>query len=158
MPFLSPNQQLQSTEGKLSQRMTNITALQALQWFLRKALKMLGECLRYCSYCCCSTAVSLTVWLYAAYKPSHSMVGKKMESRWEPEPCGPTCYLIQLVSVDTPVCYLFPRINMPSVIPIHQSVYFFSGHFPDGPVVASLPSVVFFWVFRCPCKCLFPRE
>ena len=104
---------------------------------------MLGECLRYCSYYCCSTAVSLTVWLYAAYKPSHSMVGKKMESRWEPEPCGPTCYLIQLVSVDTPVCYLFPRINMPSVIPIHQSVYLFSGHFPDGPVVASLPSVVF---------------
>jgi len=32
-----------------------------------------------------------------AYKPSHSMVGKKTESRYEPEPCCPTCYLIELV-------------------------------------------------------------
>ena len=34
-----------------------------------------------------------------AYKPSHSMVGKKMESRYELEPCCPTCYLIELVCV-----------------------------------------------------------
>ena len=37
------------------------------------------------------------VCVAVAYKPSHSMVGKKTESRYEPEPCGPTCYLIQLV-------------------------------------------------------------
>ena len=44
----------------------------------------------------------LLVYVVVAYKPSLSMVGKKTECRYDPEPCGPTCYLTQLVSV--PFC------------------------------------------------------
>ena len=41
----------------------------------------------------------IVLLLLLAYKPSKSMIGKKLETRQELEPCSLECYLIEYVSI-----------------------------------------------------------